>query len=1177
MKKRILALLTVLILMLPSIGAFAEPAAAGCPSEDAAGRNNGRHFWTPEGSTAASCTSAGTVTWQCVYCGQSVIETVSAPLEHTFVQVDRSDATCISPGYVTWQCTTCGTQQTEILSPTGNHNFSDWVMDEKATCKERELQRRTCKSCGKTEWRYIGDLLPHTWGDWVTVTPATAWAPGVAERTCKVCGTKEQQETSASPAPVSQPADTPAATAAQPSLSLEGYGAEGTYTLDDVISIDYRLTNTGNVTLALIQSEGTEGIALPQLLPAGMSFEWNLKHKVTQADLDKALVSGAGTSLLILPVIVQYGYTEGGVLLTADGESFNAFQLTGAHFLRTGEKPPVSGGEEKPDVFIIITVADDAGYGAAAGDTIELTVTRFNNYTGSISEREISVTADVPYAAGEVKVLDDFTPWRNFIYDIPAGKNESYTHTVTVQPEDIANGYISRTISIMYAYDPSGKDYSPFGDSSAQEWTEEAEILIPLTADKAPVTGGETQPEGDPDKTEPEGDPNPKTPEGDPDKATKTAPDANAVTVVKSVKSESDDLTGYAPEEIIHFEIAVTNHTGSTLANVMVYDALETDPIAVINILDGETVTCGYLYTVTDEDAENENVSNTASVVWRDPETGTDVTSTSNEVNVKIIPRQPLSLTVVKSIESAPQYNEAGFVEGEDILFRITVTNNSKQKVESVSIQDALAKDLLGSSTIREIPVLLPGASESAEWTYTVTNEDVTGMGFVTNVAYILYNDPVEDTVQAQYSNVVVAMTAEGTPEPVPDPEPVPAPDPDPLPPPEPAPDPESDGEASIAVTKSVKMIPIKADGSPIGAGEELEFEIIVTNTGKTDLTNVEVYDTLEEENGGLIAVIPSLPVGAGETLSYKWKIDTASAGVGLVKNQAIAMAFTNDGTIVYAESDMIYVPLMNIQTRVPEPTPKPENSCRVILTSFRDGAWEYTLRLCDEHRATALRAGMRTETSMRRMDADAWIKAEAIWRDAVGKEYDRLGETQDRYAFFSLIDSEEALLLQMYPEDRARVAKEITGQLVYRCVELCDIRSHPSAERMDRMENGYAADIVGPMVTDMTVDDEGRFIFTFADEYAAAGEVGENGSADTWRLIRDAYLQEARTTLAAVSGTREDLEEDFEDVERFMSEMLSAHEAFLNARFPGRDTEVQQMIAQSAMRMLVHILDLAQ
>ncbi|MBQ8135955.1 MAG: hypothetical protein IJ174_00800, partial [Clostridia bacterium] len=598
-------------------------------------------------------------------------------------------------------------------------------------------------------------------------------------------------------------------------------------------------------------------------------------------------------------------------------------------------------------------------------------------------------------------------------------------------------------------------------------------------------------------------------------------------------------------------------------------------------ILDGETYTCGYLYTVTDQDAENENVSNTASVIWRDPETGLEVSTVSNEVNAKIIARQPLSLTVVKSIESKPQYNEAGFVEGEDIVFKITVTNNSKQKVESVSIQDALAKELLGSSTIREIPVLGPGASESAEWTYTVTNEDVTGMGFVTNVAYILYNDPTEDTVQAQYSNVVVAMTAEGTPvpdpEPVPGPEPVPAPDPEPVPPPTDVTDPTVQ-EASLTVEKTVKPFQYKINGTSLTIGDELEFEITVTNTGKMDLTNVEVYDSLEEENSGLIAVIPSLPAGASEKLIYIWKIDAPAMGLGLVKNQAMAMTIPIMGTILYAESNIVYVSLITNQNIAPEPTLKPENTCRVILTSFRDGAWEYTLRLCDEHRATALRAGMRTEASMNGMDADDWIKAEAIWRDAVGAEYDRLGETQDRYAFFSLIDSEEALLLQMYPQDRARVAREITSQLVYRCVELCDIRSHPSAERLDRMENGYAADIVGPMVTDMTVDDEGRFILTFADEYAAAGEVGENGSADTWRLIREAYLQEAKTTLAAVNeATGGDLEEDIEDVARFIVEMISAHETFLNAAFPGRDTEVQQMVAQSAMRILVHILDLAQ
>ena len=67
MKLRRIAALAVVAIML--LGMVPSAFAAECPSEDAAIRNGGKHFWSEGNPTRATCTQPAVRYDRCVYCG----------------------------------------------------------------------------------------------------------------------------------------------------------------------------------------------------------------------------------------------------------------------------------------------------------------------------------------------------------------------------------------------------------------------------------------------------------------------------------------------------------------------------------------------------------------------------------------------------------------------------------------------------------------------------------------------------------------------------------------------------------------------------------------------------------------------------------------------------------------------------------------------------------------------------------------------------------------------------------------------------------------------------------------------------------------------------------------------------------------------------------------------------
>ena len=187
-RKRRMSFLLLIGLLLMCI--LPVPAAAGeCPAPDSE-RNKGNHFWNLTGSTNPSCTSPGTETYQCTYCGQTKTEQTSGPLDHDWSDWGTQNATCTSNGIRQRSCRRCGQVEQETLPATG-HSWGGWQVTRAATCASAGEQVPTCSVCGATETASIPATGNHSWGGWQVIRAATCTSEGARTRTCSVCGTSQ--------------------------------------------------------------------------------------------------------------------------------------------------------------------------------------------------------------------------------------------------------------------------------------------------------------------------------------------------------------------------------------------------------------------------------------------------------------------------------------------------------------------------------------------------------------------------------------------------------------------------------------------------------------------------------------------------------------------------------------------------------------------------------------------------------------------------------------------------------------------------------------------------------------------------------------------------------------------------------------------------------------------------
>lgn len=119
--------------------------------------------------------------------------TISSTCNHQWSDwIVTEDATCGSTGTHYRYCEKCGQSQSGTIPATNEHNWSDMQVDE-ATCGEDGRIYRYCYSCGLND---VKSVIPatgdHDWDYWEEIEEPTCTSEGRSWRECCDCGATQE-------------------------------------------------------------------------------------------------------------------------------------------------------------------------------------------------------------------------------------------------------------------------------------------------------------------------------------------------------------------------------------------------------------------------------------------------------------------------------------------------------------------------------------------------------------------------------------------------------------------------------------------------------------------------------------------------------------------------------------------------------------------------------------------------------------------------------------------------------------------------------------------------------------------------------------------------------------------------------------------------------------------------
>ena len=209
--------------------------------------------------------------------------------------------------------------------------------------------------------------------------------------------------------------------------------------------------------------------------------------------------------------------------------------------------------------------------------------------------------------------------------------------------------------------------------------------------------------------------------------------------------------------------------------------------------------------------------------------------------------------------------SETKVAAGDKITYTIVVTNNGKVTLHNVVVTDSLKVKYNGNEIdpaqngiLRTIESLAPRASETYTVEYEVTQNDVDTKATIVNTA----------------------MATDGTTTGTDTDETIP-----------------TDKTPEIEVEKTATLVNGKAitNATRVRAGDEVTYQIVVTNTGKVTLHNVEVTDDLVSS---FKETIESLAPNASETYTVEYTVTQADVdNKAQIENTAIATDGITTGT----------------------------------------------------------------------------------------------------------------------------------------------------------------------------------------------------------------------------------------------------------------------------------------
>lgn len=326
--------------------------------------------------------------------------------------------------------------------------------------------------------------------------------------------------------------------------------------------------------------------------------------------------------------------------------------------------------------------------------------------------------------------------------------------------------------------------------------------------------------------------------------------------------------------DTIPYTFTVTNTGDVPLTDVRVTDAkvgAVTCPDTTLAVGSDETCEAAADYTITTADVQAGSVDNTATASGTAP-TGATVTSTPSTTSTPVTAPAP-ALSLVKSADPA---GPGSYETGQEITYSFTVANTGNVPMNDITIHEG---DFSGTGTISDPTCpsasLTVGAQEVCTATYTLTQADVDA-GTITNTATAAGTPPGSSTPVSSTPSTAT-VTVEQSP--------------------------------TITVVKSADVQTIT------GAGQQVKYSFLVTNTGNVTLHDLTVDDSEFSGDGDLPDVsCPASTLQVGShltcTATYTTRQSDVDEGGNLTNTATAAGTPPDSNTSTSSEPSTVRIPV---------------------------------------------------------------------------------------------------------------------------------------------------------------------------------------------------------------------------------------------------------------------------
>ncbi len=857
----------------------------------------------------ATCKEAGVKTRYCVWCQNAQTEAIPKTTNHQYSDWKvTKESTCKEAGSRSRTCSVCGDTQTESI-PKGDHRYGDWVVTKAATCKEAGTRTRTCSVCGATQTETL-PRTEHQYSEWTVIKEPTCVKNGQKQHTCAICGETQYLQ-------IKKVDHTPGEWTVTKAPDCNHTGTQSTKctvcgkTLKETLPKTEHEFGDWEITVqATDHSKGKKASVCKlckkklteEFYPEGTLYKGGPNPADEVMDLQKALAAlglysgGIGGDYDNKTAAAVKAFQKKMGLPTKDGIGWPQTKK----LLGLGVKPGEPVMPEDLDPYklqlTVVQVSPVKDY-YSAGDKIvyKWTLKNASTKTDALSVRtylykgtKADKKTDTEIAQPETLIPGEFV-------------TEEYTYTVTV--EDAAAGkfkvgFIGRCK--FNKKDTNSNDVYFFSYASSGEGG----------------IGGVWTP-----------------------------PEDQLVTIKKKVVGGPKNGMFYVKDEKIHYEIIIVNTSKVDVKNVIVTDKLF--PTLKGNIGDmkgGEVHQFSLDYTVKAKDLANHQVENTALLSY----TTADGKMRNGKASVTVpVGMNDKKLYLFKTELSSPA-NGLFYLQGETVIFEITIANPTKITFKNINVYDALSAT--PKVPFKSYAKMKPGDVHTFIFKSKVTYLQAK-QGYMTNVVSARYKNPYVKNKQ-EVSNLCTVPCGFKY----------------------------SDG---LKVVKTIISTP--ANGSYYQEGEEIRYQIDITNQTEVDILDMAVRDSLADlDINGYRTIIEGETLNAGKTVSYLFSYIVTAGDVEMTKVTNVASAYWSLDKLTYIEtfSDPVVAPTAEVAVeRKPKAVKLDGDTCENALTGLGEGVAVHDVTECGEHTGTA-------EQSSQLVKDGQYDEAKALWDHDIDELY---------------------------------------------------------------------------------------------------------------------------------------------------------------------------------------------